>query len=334
MKIRRTPVVAGAYDHIKKGATPKTVIEMLEHMIHEAATALRISTSYGRISVANRVNDKYHTNYSLYQGYWDTGKKIAILKNLGAKYIRPRPDGSVEFYYDPDKLAEQRVALVEKSESDYKSARSAYAEELQTEDIEQYKPTKAILDKLQAYRLKGSKVNVRAIKDIKKLLTYLYGAVMMGWDDLRYDCEEAIPEDMKRLKDAILVRAEQDAAYQDNRDKRTYNTAQKFSTVTKFLYEHNIGYKFESRTPTYSECALDRRNGACWTLGYTLVLDDGTSIKFCDHSNEGGGSYGYSLEGGPMISKKEVEQHIINRINLLYTFPNSQPDEASDVTYL
>lgn len=320
MKITRRPITCGAYDHIQKGATPKTATQMLEHMVGEAAHELRISTSYGRISVANNVNEKYHTNFTLYQGHWSSQDKVAALKRLGAKYIRPRPDGSVEFYYDTNKLEAERSALVEKSESDYTSARAAYTEELQTEDIEVYKPTKAILDKLQAYRMKGSKVNVKAIKDMKKLLTYLYGAVMMGWDDLRYDCEDMIPHDMKKLKDAILVRAEQDAAYQDSRDKHTYNTAQKFATVTKFLYENNIGYKFASRTPTYSECEMDRRNGCCWTLGYTLVLDDGTEINFCDHSNEGGGSYGYSVEGGPMISKKAAESDIISLINSRYNF--------------
>jgi hypothetical protein len=61
---------------------------------------------------------------------------------------------------------------------------------------------------------------------------------------------------------------------------------------------------------------MDRRNGRCWTLAYTLTVEGTLKIDFANHTNEGGGTYGYSIGGygWNVLSKKELENRIIKKI--------------------
>ena len=57
-------------------------------------------------------------------------------------------------------------------------------------DISKYEPSDAILDKLEKYRNRGSKINFKSIKSADKILTYYYATLLMGWDDMSYDIGE------------------------------------------------------------------------------------------------------------------------------------------------
>lgn len=259
------------------------------------------------------------------------------IKSAGGKYI-VSSYGNIHFYIDETPFITARDTEQAEIDNDFNLRKSEYEDKLNAEDIEKYKPTDKILAKLQDYRSRGSKVNVKAIKDINKLLTYFYGACLMNWKDLYYSCIDVIPDEYRDIQNAISFRCEANSDLIDTRDTYTQNIAAQFSRVTSFLYDNNIGYKFIKRTPTSAELDFDRRNGCCWTLAYTLELDNGTKVDFANHTNEGGGTYGYSINGGPRIGKKEVEDLIIKNIERNLNIDVIEEDiyqttDANGVTY-
>ena len=96
----------------------------------------------------------------------------ARLKELGAKYITYRY-GDLWFYLDTTKIEDKLRQQQEANDAEYYSALDAF-------DVSQYAPDDAVLKKLADYRARASKVNVKAIKSVDKLLTYYYGAKILG----------------------------------------------------------------------------------------------------------------------------------------------------------
>ena len=102
-----------------------------------------------------------HNFYITKKYYTLDPEEIADLKsrirNAGGKYIEPK-HGNLYFFIDMDKFKEAYEAESKQAEDDYNA-------ELGEIDIDIYRPSKAVLDKLKEYRDRGSKVNTKAIKE-------------------------------------------------------------------------------------------------------------------------------------------------------------------------
>lgn len=183
-------------------------------------------------------------------------------------------------------------------------------------DISKYKPTQKILDKLEGYRQKGSKVNVKAITNPDKLFTYYYASKLMGWRNLENDIwDTASYEDRQTLKE-IDNQVSADTSLGDSRSKDEVSLQEFSKVVAAYLKEKGLSYTFGMRSPHYNELEMDRRNGRCWTIAYTLLIEGTLKIDFANHTNEGGGTYGYSIDhyGWNVIGKKELEAIIVKKI--------------------
>lgn len=185
-------------------------------------------------------------------------------------------------------------------------------------DISKYKPTQKILDKLAGYRAKGSTVNVKAITNRDKLFTYFYAAKLMGWDALAGDISSSVSildkeadEIFKEIRSAVQA----DASLGDTRTPDQKKLWARFKNIAQFLADNNLSYTFTSRTPFRQELDGDMCNGRCYTIAYTLEVEGSLKLYIADHTNEGGGTYGYSIEGCYMpTSKKECEDYTIRHI--------------------
>lgn len=183
-------------------------------------------------------------------------------------------------------------------------------------DISKYKPTQKILDKLEGYRKKGSKVNVKAITNPDKLFTYYYAGKLMNWKDLLNDIWDKVSYDDRDILKEINTAVSADSTLEDSRSADEVALQNISRVVATYLKEKNLSYTLTSRQPYHNELEMDRRNGRCWTLAYTLTVEGTLKIDFANHTNEGGGTYGYSIGGygWNVLSKKELENQIIRKI--------------------
>lgn len=183
-------------------------------------------------------------------------------------------------------------------------------------DISKYKPSQKILDKLEGYRQKGSKVNVNAITNLDKLFTYYYASKLMGWTELEYDIHRVTDYADRQILDEIDKVVAADASLEDKRTDDEIKLQDFSKVIAAYLKDKKLSYTFGTRRPTYNELDKDRHNGRCWTIAYTLLVEGTLKIDFADHTNEGGGTYGYSIDGYSWhtIGKKELEARIIRKI--------------------
>ena len=246
--------------------------------------------------------DKY--NYRIYDKYYDLSQDeieefTSRLKQAGAKYITKRR-GELYFYYDLSKLDAEYQA-------EKQAAEEAYTAELNATDIDIYKPDQATIKKLIDYRDRGSKVNVKAIKDANKLLKYFYGACIIGWDDLAGDCRDILSfkdgyNKYDDILEAIRRRVQSDEQYSDTRtefeqkyDLPATNGLFTFDgrdcwlpkSILMYFINNNIPVHFGKRT---SGAQWDR-NGRQWSEveHLTLFPDSDSPIEYdiVVHTDEG-----------------------------------------------
>ena len=189
------------------------------------------------------------------------------------------------------------------------------------------------IEKMLGYYLKGSKPDVLAntVKDLDKAKSRYVIAKAMGWEDAAWEfmerCERLriSDEEKKELQDfakTYELPAEIHQKMIAGPDRGALQLLKDwFPKVLKVLQDHGIN-KFEmiERRPTNSELEMDRRNGRCWTLAYTLKFDyKGHQISFdiANHSNEGGGSYGVSGRGVIYGTQQELAHNIDVYLNVL-----------------
>jgi hypothetical protein len=290
--------------------------------IDRIKSALGISDWSNRSDTLYKCDDGRHNFYisSYYRDFSDddiTTYKQRI-KTLGGKYIKVYKD-KIYFYLDMSNLED---AYRQESEE----AEAQYNDELNAMDIDQYKPTSAIIKKLVDYRNRGSKVNVKAIKDLNKLLTYYYGACLIGWDALAGDCSDVIGWEYKDLLTAIDRRVQSDPQYKDNRtemeqrldipsSKDLFTFESKDCWVPKkllqFFIDNNIKVHFKKRTPGY----MFDRNGRQWTeIEHLQIYKDDNNVINYDlavHTDEGGGANTYT---GNHTSERTSIKNIIEDI--------------------
>lgn len=210
---------------------------------------------------------------------------ISDLKKAGAKYITPRY-GSIYFFYD-------LTADQQRYEEEKQAAKDEYHGKLDAVDVSMYKPTDAIIKKIMDYRSKGSKVNVKAIKDPAKLLTYYYTARLIGWNELAYDIRQIAHFDYSDEINGIDRQVKSEEGYGDTRNEDDIelglansnglftfdqrNNSGKVScwlpkSILQYFINNNIPVHFGKRT---SGSRWDR-NGAQWSEVEHLTLFPGT----------------------------------------------------------
>lgn len=238
------------------------------------------------------------------------------VKALGGKGVTIAY-GEVRFTLDP-------TPYIQADEEKRAAEKAAHDAELDAVEIEEWKPSKAVLDKLTAYMRRGSKVNVKAIKDVNKILTYYYAARLLGFNSLI----EAITEEYYRSwgSNHADIRKELDAidhkVAKGETDVPDQNFAERFSAIAKLLSDNGIKYSIKSRAPSSWEMEKDRYSGAIWTLAWDLIINPGTEeekvIKIAEHTDEGDRpSHGYMVNERETSSKRDVAQRVADILNLI-----------------
>lgn len=286
--------------------------------------------SYGR------ANYQIWLNPRAYEGIWHTfgdsekrdierdyNKAKDNLKKEGAKYFTISGRG-LKFYLDDSILNKWREEDANNRESDYQSRLSSWQDKISKVDIDKYKPSQQVLDKIKAYRDKGSKVNVKAIKDKDKLYTYYYAACILDWSELENEISSKINShlfDEDPELEAIRGRVEADANLGDtrtniekNKDLPSSNGLFTFESkscwlpksILKFFIDNKIPVNFKKRT---SGAEYDT-NGCQWSEVEHLVLYPGTdkerNIDIVVHTNEGNTPTTYSYKYCRRTSAKKV----------------------------
>ena len=256
-------------------------------------------------NIKQKINKK--DNFKITTGFYisrhDYKEIYDNIRSIGGRFINIVPEEkAVYFYLDTLSIEQSIQSKIETT----KDKLNTFNQNLDIVDISKYEPDEKVLNKLKDYRDRGSKVNVKAIGNDNKLLTYYYGAYLLGWSDLRQDIEDILlqgktPEYKKELQDLLYkiqrdVRTRQDLSDTDNKQKRIFRT--NFRKVNTFLYDNKVDFDIESRQPHGFEVEHGNRNGRSWSLPYTITIRNGNDTKqfeFSIDSNEGGGDYGYYL---------------------------------------
>ena len=224
---------------------------------------------------------------------------IADLKKAGAKYITVRY-GDIYFYYDLSADNARYDAEKQAAEDEYNSKLDAF-------DISIYYPNEQIIKKLMNYRAKESRVNVKAIKDPIKLLTYYYAAKLIGWEDLAYEISRIANFEYSDEINSINRQVKFDESYSDSRseddielglsdskglftfDQRTKSGKPSCwlpKSILQYFINNNIPVHFGNRT---SGAKWDH-NGSQWSEVEHLTLFPGTEneldYEIVVHTNE------------------------------------------------
>lgn len=263
----------------------------------------RWSNNGPKLSTYNDYKGKW--NYVISDRYYDISKEeadkfIQKIRAAGGKYATYRR-GAVYFYIDTSKF--QDAYKAEQAELD-----SQYSDELNAMDIDQYKPTDAILKKLKDYRDRGSRVNVKAIKDVDKLLTYYYGANLLGWGELMDQCSQALGYKYDDLIESIRRRVDVSEDYKDTRNKMSqkldlpdtdlFTFEEKNCWLPKsilmFFINNDVPVHFGKR----GNGSQFDRNGRQWSEieHLTLYPDSDSPIEYdiVVHTDEGGNPSTYT----------------------------------------
>lgn len=260
-------------------------------------------------------------NYYVDQWMKKAGDCVEYLKkNYPVKYVQSSY-GRILFWIDDTKI----IAKVDQEIADAEAKRVA---ELMAIDLKSYIPNQKVLDKLRGYFDKGSKVNLAAIKDGKKLLTYYYAFVLMNWGDMRYEIpcmwqwshwKDENGAEFGKILDAIDERVVLDPALTVGRDRAEQRLLEYSKRLWKAAKDSGLPFDFKVVPTTYDECWKDRKNGCAWTVAYLLTVGD-KSVRFSEVTNEGvdSPSFGWQTypNGWDLMSKTQCENIVLSRLGL------------------
>jgi len=268
---------------------------------------------YGRMYNTSLTQDD-DTHFSIVIRYPNSGevakKYEAVapkLKSIGAKNLSKEgskytSNGYIKFVLP---LAVQENIIAELNDAENKREMD-YASSINGVDLSTYEPSDKVLGKLREYRDRGSKINVNAIKDLSKVLTYLYGSIMldMPTNDLEYRAMDLGAS--KNIINAIFEKADKqevDARSSIEQEKNLpasnlFTFEDKHCWLPKKIFQYfidnNIPVHFGKRT---SGDHYDH-NGAQWTEIEHLTLFPGTgkeiNYDIAVHTSEGGGNNRYT----------------------------------------
>ena len=269
------------------------------------------------------VDDERHPkqNYSVAQWLKKASDCVEYLKkHFPVKYVSSAY-GRIYFYIDDTAI---KLAIMREREE----AEAKRIAELNAIDLRPYTPTKKVLEKLTSYFNKGSKVNVGAITDPIKMLTYLYGACLLGWNDLWYAIRNTYTfgysykvngTEFGKIQEAIDFRVKVDPTVQVERSKAEDHLLSFSKKVWKAVKDSGLEFDYKSVPTTYDECWKDRKNGCAWTIAKLLTVGD-KSVRFSIVTNEGVDSpdYGYQFSPceGWLLNKGQLEDGILSRLGL------------------
>ena len=215
------------------------------------------------------------------------------------------------FYIDIDEIQNYIDNDYKRYESeDYQKELDNYYSMIDDLDLNKYKPSDKIIQKISDYRDNGSKINVKAIKSEDKLLQYYWAACIIDWKDLKYDikdqCEtihydsykyhmpllQGKNPDHNDILTSIERRAKADNNYKDTRTefeirnnlpssngRLTFESRNVWlpDSFIKRLIKSNIPVHFKKRT---SGAKYDGNSGVAWTEIEHLVFYPGTKNEF------------------------------------------------------
>ena len=213
-----------------------------------------------------------------------------------------------------------------------------YIQSISGIDIDKYKPSQAVIDKLMSTREKASMINTKAIKNVDKLLTYYYAAELIGWGDLSARLKAKGLEDLnisRNIFNAITEKVDKNTDLADTRsnleikhdlpktDLFTFqdeSRKQKIWLPKKFFQyfmDRNIPVQFLNR----SYGGDYDTNGRQWSERENMIIDPNgqkpLNISVVVNSNESGSPNKYSVDGGPIrVSMSQILDYIDNLLKI------------------
>lgn len=215
------------------------------------------------------------------------------------------------FKYDSSKDIERQNAI-EADKADELRKAQEFENEVKNADTSKYSVTQHDIDKMTGYFNKRSNPErlVKSIKDSNKLVARWIAAMILNWPEAVSEFNDAI------LNRGILTKAELLAYSEKYKDQRIESGLNRLSDLDKKLLNSWITsslYKWLETLPFEIEwlesfkgaktvAGQDEmsRNGRAWTEGFIIRVTKGESSKdftFDIVTNEGGGLYGYVLNG-------------------------------------
>ena len=292
-----------------------------EHMPYKKNkdTVYDILKSIGLYSAYD--NKQYNFEYDskehrLSYGYFDYLRKLDsvnnVLKDYGSEVKKYKVlKNKMYFYIDTDEIQNYIDNDYKRYETqEYQKKLDDYYSMIDDLDLDKYRPSDKIIQKISDYRDNGSKVNVKSIKSEDKLLQYYWAACIIDWEDLKYDIKEQcwaichdhwkyhmplIQEDNPDFHDiltSIERRAKVDNGYKDTRTefeirnnlpssngRLTFESRGVWlpNSFMKRLTKSNIPVHFKNRT---DGSKYDGNSGVAWTEIEHLVFYPGTKNEF------------------------------------------------------
>ena len=169
-------------------------------------------------------------------------------------------------------------------------------------DISIYKPSMTASAKILHYYMNNSNVNIKAIKNPVKLLSYYWAAREIGWGDL-VDRIRDLFYPLDHEYEIIEEINKQIPFHHHAVDRGCEGFINNFQQLVKKLNDEGIKWTATKRTPDRYEMERDRRDGRCWTLAYTLEATNSHGIqrqfKLARHTSEAcdGRDFGFALDG-------------------------------------
>lgn len=174
-------------------------------------------------------------------------------------------------------------------------------------------------DKMFNYYKKNSKINFNAITDKQKCLSRYVIAELLGWSDAAIDAEHKLRDSFgmthteceayarayaksgkipDKYKDEIKMLKDEGIGAAGNHGR----TGCLPDSLLRVLDKNSIPYKVENANGVIHR-GNSYRNGCEWEVSYYIYLWPKTlnvKVGFTNHTNEGGGTYGYSIscDGG------------------------------------
>ena len=271
------------------------------------------------------------------------------LKEIGAKKLSHRgskytPTGEITFFISKDiqdNIINELNQKEDERELEYKNS-------FENVDISQYKPNDKVIEKIRNYRDSGSKINVKAIKSLDKVLTYLYASILLDWRDAQYALESAARElgADESLITAIIEKT--DAEEQDERSdiEKQMNLPKSNllsfeekhcwlpKKVLQFFIDNNIPVHFGKRSPG----SRYDRNGLQWTEIENLTLfpetDRELKIQIPVHTLESGGATTYSGPGTYRSSASQLINGLKHYLEVRNLLNNTNKEESLNEAFI
>lgn len=161
--------------------------------------------------------------------------------------------------------------------------------------------------KMLEYKSKGSNPEAlaRSVKDIEKAINRYSISRAIGWDeaeDAFYNrlLELGLSEDDIDSLDEISLDTEQQEKFDKASKLGATGRYSLPTTLDRYLRSLGLSYEMKHISERNSDAYYqDRFNGRRYTILDEVTCSNGVKFYFANHTNEGGGTYGYALSNNP-----------------------------------